>query len=214
MNTLRIFVFLRSYTAEFPCSDLTKLVVFRSWPILSLDSVLLFHSPARKVIQVFLFFSSFLFFQDRVSLCNSTSGHGTHFVDHAGLELEEIYLPVGIKGVGTNILLYSNFYDKYSFSFFLKQNLFLDLLVLFYVYKYFAMLTCMSVYHVCLVFIEVNIGHGDWSCESSCGCWGSNPGLQEQTFLTTEAPLHPIYSLLLNSELRSFLVDLTKTGNR
>lgn len=41
--------------------------------------------------------SFFFFFQDRISLCNSSGCHGTRFVSQAGIELTEIRLPLRPK---------------------------------------------------------------------------------------------------------------------
>ena len=45
------------------------------------------HTYIDLILHVNIFF---LFFSDRVSLCNSPACPQTHFVDHAGLELNEI----------------------------------------------------------------------------------------------------------------------------
>jgi hypothetical protein len=58
------------------------------------------------VLFSFVLFCFVLFCWDKFSLCNSPDCPGIHFVDQAGFELTEIYLPLplvpgaGTKGVG------------------------------------------------------------------------------------------------------------------
>jgi hypothetical protein len=54
--------------------------------VISRRAFLKISSNSFKVSSLFFFFSWFLVFQDRVSLC-SPGCSGTHFVDQAGLEL-------------------------------------------------------------------------------------------------------------------------------
>lgn len=52
----------------------------------------------------------FVIFHDSISVCNSPGCPGTCFVDQAGLELTDIFLPLPL------VLLFVYFFHKYIFK--------------------------------------------------------------------------------------------------
>lgn len=103
----------------------------------------------------------------------------THFAIAIASTLFFRFIVRYLRAVGTRVS--SNIYLSFSFSFvcFCYMGMLLifgywfflnDLFIYFVCMK--SLLTCMYVYHASSCCIPWNRG----GCESSCGCWDSNPG--------------------------------------